>query len=251
MITKAKHLLLCQAMALSACSSPAEAAPPTDRYDASGFCLVTDSVPDAILEVRYYSTYNFIGKRIDGYEQPVVILTKEAASALRKVAEDVGKQGYRLKLFDGYRPQRAVDMFVKWAADLKDTAMKDYFYPELTKGRIIPGGYVARRSGHSRGSTIDLTLFDMATGREVDMGGPFDYFGDLSHPAYPVGGKPGMKPITKKQYEMRQLLRKAMTAHGFKPLRTEWWHFTLKNEPYPNTYFDFPVNENVLKRKAR
>lgn len=250
-------MLLCFAISMTACNNKGESATIAPENasedaiapeeDASGFCLATDSVPDAILEVRYFSTYNFIGQRIDGYEQPIVILTKEAASALRKVSEDVKKQGYRLKLFDGYRPQKAVDMFMRWAADLEDTAMKEYFYPELTKDRIIPEEYVMEKSGHTRGSTIDLTLFDMATEREVDMGGTYDYFGELSHPDYPIGGKPGMKSITEEQYQLRQLLRKVMLDNGFKPLESEWWHFTLKDEPYPNTYFTFPVNCEALK----
>lgn len=206
--------------------------------DASDFVLLSEAVPDAILEIRYYSTYNFIGDRIEGYEQPVALLTKEAAAALKEVSDDVMSQGYRLKIFDAYRPQKAVTHFMRWALDVNDTRMKEYFYPELEKDVLFPQGYIAEHSGHSRGSTVDLTLFDMASGREVDMGGTFDYFGELSHPDY--------TGITEEQYANRMILREAMLAHGFKPLPEEWWHFTLENEPYPSTYFTFPINSDVL-----
>ena len=201
--------------------------------DAGGFVLLSEAVPDAILEIRYYSTYNFVGARVDGYEEPVALLTKEAAAALKKVSNDLVTQGYRLKIFDAYRPQMAVDHFVRWAHDKDDSAMKPYFYPELPKDSLFSQGYIARRSGHSRGSTVDLTLFDMKTEKEVDMGGTFDYFGKLSHPDY--------TNIKKSQYNNRMILRNAMLKHGFKAISAEWWHFTLKDEPYPDTYFTFPV----------
>ena len=204
-----------------------------DPEDSSGFVLLSEAVPDAILEIRYYSTYNFVGDRIDGYEAPIAMLTKEAAKALREVSDELVSRGYRLKIYDAYRPQMAVNHFERWARDLKDTRMKQYFYPELNKDVLFDQGYIAHRSGHSRGSTLDLTLFDMTTEKEVDMGGTFDYFGELSHPDY--------KKITKEQYNNRMLLREVMTKHGFKPLSTEWWHFTLKDEPYPDTYFTFPL----------
>lgn len=202
--------------------------------DSSDFVLLSEAVPDAILEIRYYSTYNFVGERINGYEEPVAFLTREAASALKEVSDDLAEQGYRLKIYDAYRPQTAVTHFANWAADTGDTRMKDYFYPELDKSVLFSQGYIAAYSGHSRGSTVDLTLFDMRTEKEVDMGGTFDYFGELSHPDY--------TGITEEQYENRMILRDAMTAHGFEPLETEWWHFTLADEPFPDTYFDFPVN---------
>ena len=204
-----------------------------DPKDSSGFVKLSEAVPDAILEIRYYSTYNFVGDRIDGYENPVAYLTKEAAAALKEVSDEVIKKGYRLKIYDAYRPQTAVNHFARWAEDLKDTRMKKYFYPNLDKSVLFKQGYIDYKSGHSRGSTVDLTLFDMKTGKEVDMGGTFDYFGIQSHPDY--------KKITKKQFNNRMILRNAMTNHGFRPLSTEWWHFTLNNEPYPDTYFDFSV----------
>lgn len=212
--------------------------------DASGFVLLSEAVPDAILEIRYYSTYNFVGDRVDGYEQPVALLTREAAAALGKASDALKAKGYRLKIYDAYRPQKAVTHFVNWAKDTADTRMKPYFYPELSKDQLFPQGYIAEHSGHSRGSTVDLTLFDMKTEKEADMGGTFDYFGKRSHPDF--------KGVTKKQFQNRMLLREAMLAAGFKPLAEEWWHFTLKDEPYPDTYFTFPVSTaSVAREQAR
>ena len=208
--------------------------------DSSDFVVLTDIDPNVILEIRYYSTYNFAGERIDGYEQPTALLTKEAATALKEVSDDLEKKGYRLKIYDAYRPQKAVNHFERWAEDIGDTRMKDYFYPDLDKSVLFDQGYIANYSGHSRGSTVDLTLFDMKTEKEVDMGGTFDYFGEESHPDY--------KNITDEQYKNRMILRQAMLDHGFKPLDTEWWHFTLEDEPYPDTYFTFPVNESSVNR---
>lgn len=210
--------------------------------NSSDFVLITDVVPDAILEIRYYSTYNFVGDRIDGYEEPLAFLTKEAAAALKEVSDELVSKGYRLKIFDAYRPQRAVTNFMNWALDAEDTRMKEYFYPELEKDVLFPQGYIAEHSGHSRGSTVDLTLFDMTTEKEVDMGGTFDYFGELSHPDY--------TDITEEQYANRMLLREVMLKHGFKPLDEEWWHFTLENEPYPDTYFTFSVNSVNIRDEA-
>ena len=211
--------------------------------DASGFVLLSDAVPDAILEIRYYSTFNFIGDRIDGYDEPVALLTKEAALALRAVSDDLVKRGFRLKIYDAYRPQKAVSHFMRWALDTGDARMKAYFYPELEKDALFPLGFIAERSGHSRGSTVDLTLFDMNTGRELDMGGPFDYLGEKSHADYPG--------VTPEERENRALLRDAMTARGFEPYSGEWWHFTLKSEPYPDTYFTFPVSRASLAPRNR
>ena len=215
--------------------------------DSGGFVVLSEVVPDVILEVRYYSTYNFVGDRIDGYAEPCVLMTREAAEALKAVSDDLKAQGYRLKVYDAYRPQMAVSHFVRWAEQLDDTRMKPYFYPKLNKDVLFDQGYIAAKSGHSRGSTIDLTLFDMATGKEVDMGGTFDYFGIESHPDW-CGNPETMEfmgndegGITEEQFKNRMILRAAMLRHGFKPLVEEWWHFTLENEPYPETYFTFPV----------
>ena len=231
---------LCLSMALiagGAAAVSAETAQP-DPADSSDFVFLSEVVPDAILEIRYYSTYNFVGDRIDGYEEPYALLTREAAEALKEVSDDLVAQGYRLKIYDAYRPQMAVTNFVEWAEDIDDIRMKEYFYPELDKSVLFDQGYIAEHSGHSRGSTVDLTLFDMTTEKEVDMGGTFDYFGELSHPDY--------TDITEEQYANRMILRDAMTAHGFRPLPEEWWHFTLENEPYPDTYFTFPINSDVI-----
>ena len=219
--------------------------PSSPELDSSGFVNITDVVPDAIIEARYFATYNFVGARIDGYLEPTALMTREAAEALKAVSDDVKAQGYRLKIYDAYRPQRAVDHFVRWGKDLSDTLMRQYFYPDEEKAYLFERGYIAEKSGHSRGSTIDLTLFDMATGKELDMGGVHDWFGIESHPDY--GGDPdtmeyrGDVPITAEQFHNRMILRKAMLGHGFKPYDCEWWHFTLENEPYPDTYFDFPL----------
>ena len=199
----------------------------------SDFTLVTDVVPDAILEIRYYSTYNFVGERIDGYMAPVAIMTVKAANALKEVSDELAEKGYRLKIYDAYRPQRAVNHFIRWAENVEDVRMKPYFYPDVPKSELFERQYIMARSGHSRGSTVDLTLLDMKTGKDLDMGGVFDWFGELSHPDY--------ENITPQQKANRLILREAMLKHGFAPLDSEWWHFTLKNEPYPDTYFDFPI----------
>ena len=198
-----------------------------------GFVILSDVVPDIIQEIRYHSTYNFVGTRVDGYEAPVAIMTREAAISLKAVSDHLKACGYRLKVYDAYRPQRAVNHFVRWAEDVADTLMRRPFYPEVDKSRLFDEGYIFARSGHSRGSTVDLTLVHADSGREVDMGGTFDWFGELSHPDY--------SGITPQQRANRDLLRQAMLSHGFDPLDSEWWHFTLHGEPYPDTYFDFPV----------
>lgn len=217
--------------------------------DNSQFVTLTDVVPDAILEIRYFSTYNFVGTRIDGYEEPTALLSRVAADSLRAVSDDVKALGYRLKIYDAYRPQCAVDHFVRWSKDVNDTLMKRYFYPDLDKNVLFPQEYICEHSGHTRGSTLDLTLFDMNTEKELDMGGTFDWFGVESHPDY--GGNPETnvytpgKKLTAEQFRNRMILRSAMLRHGFKPMTTEWWHFTLENEPFPETYFTFPVKKIV------
>lgn len=219
--------------------------------DTSAFVTLTDVVPDAILEIRYFGTYNFVGTRIDGYLEPTALLTKQAADSLKAVSDDVMQLGYRLKIYDAYRPQCAVDHFVRWAKEINDTLMKTYFYPNLTKDVLFPQEYICEKSGHTRGSTVDLTLFDMNTEKELDMGGTFDWFGHESHPDF--GGNPQTgaytqnDSITQEQFNNRMILRKAMMRHGFKPFDTEWWHFTLDNEPFPDTYFTFPVKQ--IKQK--
>jgi D-alanyl-D-alanine dipeptidase len=199
----------------------------------NGFVYVTDVVPDVILEIRYFSTYNFLGARVDGYLAPVAILSTSAAQALKIANDDLRRQGYALKIFDAYRPQTAVNHFVRWAADLSDTLTKEYFYPDIDKSRLFPEGYIAEKSGHSRGSTVDLTIINLQSGKEIDMGSPFDFFGEISHH--------GTLLISYEQTQNREILKTAMLNAGFKLYDEEWWHYTLTNEPYPDTYFDFPV----------
>ncbi len=227
---------------------------PSPTEDSSQFVTLTDAVPDAILEIRYFGTYNFVGTRIDGYLEPTALLTRQAADSLRAVSDEVKALGYRLKIYDAYRPQKGVDHFVRWAEDIPDTLMKQYFYPDLDKSVLFEQEYIYEKSGHTRGSTVDLTLFDMQTEKELDMGGTFDWFGPESHPDFcgnPETGEytgdnsksPAGRSITAEQFRHRMILRRAMLAHGFKPLDSEWWHFTLRNEPFPDTYFTFPVEQ--------
>ena len=201
--------------------------------DSSGFVLLADMVPGIIQEIRYYSTYNFVGDRIDGYEEPCALLTKEAARALKTVSNEMNAQGYRLKVFDAYRPTAAVRHFQLWGIEDLDQRMKPFFYPNLDKEELFSRGYIASQSSHSRGSTVDLTLLDMQTGKELDMGSPFDLFDPVSHP--------DSRDVTEEQYTNRMFLQKAMMRNGFLPIDCEWWHFTLADEPYPDIYFDFPV----------
>ena len=208
--------------------------------DPSRFVLLSEYVPHMVQEIRYFSTYNFIGERIDGYEEPCAILTVEAARALKAVSNELFVLGYRIKVFDAYRPACAVKQFVLWGIEDTDVRMKPYFYPELNKQDLFAEGYIAKLSSHSRGSTVDLTLLDMKTGKEVDMGSPFDLFSEKSHPDY--------TDITDEQYDNRMLLQHVMVRNGFVPIDCEWWHFTLKDEPYPDTYFEFPVSSQYLRR---
>ena len=218
----------------------------TDKYkntvtmDPSGFVILAEYVPSIIQEIRYYSTYNFIGERIDGYEEPCALLTREAARALKAVSKEMFTQGYYLKVFDAYRPVCAVKHFTLWGIEDLDLRMKPCFYPDLQKQELFAKGYIASLSSHSRGSTVDLTLLDMLSGKELDMGSPFDLFSEKSHPDYPG--------VSEEQYENRMLLQKAMRRHGFQPIDCEWWHFTLEEEPYPDTYFEFPVSSAYLRR---
>ena len=246
---KIVSILLLGSLVLTGCSRESH----KDVEFHNKMVILTDVVPEVILEIRYYGTYNFVGTRIDGYDQPLALLTKEAAAALKDVSDDVIAKGYRLKIYDAYRPQYAVDHFVRWAEDISDTLMKPYFYPDLDKSVLFEQEYIMAKSGHTRGSTVDLTLFDMTTEKEVDMGGTFDWFGPESHPDFcgnPETGQytgdnsksPTGRSITEEQFLNRMILRNAMTSHGFRPLDTEWWHFTLRDEPHPDTYFTHPVS---------
>jgi D-alanyl-D-alanine dipeptidase len=198
-----------------------------------GFSDAASIVPGLVVDMRYAGPGNFVGARIDGYEAPRCILTTAAAEALARVVRRLEGAGYGLKVFDCYRPQRAVAHFVRWSRDAADLKTKPDYYPDLDKRRLFALGYIASRSGHSRGSTVDLTLVDRATGAPLDMGGKFDFFGPLSASV--------TRLVTPAQQENRNRLREAMQAEGFRPYAKEWWHFTLGGEPFPETYFDFPV----------
>lgn len=200
-------------------------------YDKSGFVPVYTVIDDAVYDIRYYSSYNFTGNKINGYEAPIAYMTKESACALAVAAADLRKQGYRLLIWDTYRPQKAVDNFVKWINDPNDDGDKS-FYPDLRKSDLLKGQYIMAKSGHSRGSTADLTIIKK-DGSFVDMGGTFDLFSEISHPDY--------KKLTREQKKNRKILHDAMIKAGFQGIDSEWWHFTLKNEPYPDTYFNFDV----------
>lgn len=196
-----------------------------------GFVLVNDVIPDMEVELRYYTLNNFVGKPIDGYNSNTLILTEEATKALKFIHEILQEQNLCLKVYDGYRPQKAVNHFVIWAKQLKDTINKQIFYPDVQKRDLFKAGYIASKSGHSRGSTVDLTIIDGNTGIPLDMGSPYDFFGEASWVDYPN--------ITEGQKANRQLLQDIMVEHGFRNYSKEWWHFTLRGEPFPNTYFDF------------
>ncbi|MDT0676616.1 M15 family metallopeptidase [Autumnicola musiva] len=197
------------------------------------FVYVEKAVPGIMQEIRYAGKHNFTGRTVQSYNAPVAILTKAAAKALCKVQEELLNEGYCLKIFDAYRPQSAVNNFVEWAKNEEDTVAKNVYYPEVKKSKLFQKGYIASRSGHSRGSTVDLTIVDADTGEELDMGSPYDFFGSISH-------HNSNKP-SKKQQANRELLKNVMNKYGFRPYSEEWWHYTLRNEPYPDTYFDFPV----------
>ncbi|WP_406601512.1 M15 family metallopeptidase [Lentzea miocenica] len=225
----------------------------------NGFVVLKDVAPTILHDIRYYTAHNFVGTRVDGYRQPLCILTRPVALALRKVQREMLAQGYTLKVYDCYRPQRAVDHFVRWARDLADQRMKPEFYPRVDKTRLFEDGYIAEKSGHSRGSTLDLTivrlparyqrpyvpgerLVDCAAPQRfpdntVDMATGYDCFDTLSHTDDPR--------VTGQARENRQLLKSAMGRAGFRNLPEEWWHFTLNDEPFPDTYFDFPVSRRL------
>ena len=200
-----------------------------------GFIDLKEEIEDIIPDIRYYSSYNFVGERIDGYQEPLALMSKEAALKLKEAADEFRKDGYLIKVYDAYRPQIAVDHFIRWASDPDDERMKEYFYPEVNKDELFEKGYIAQHSSHSRGSTIDLTLYDIENKMDIDVGSCFDYFGEISHANY--------KGISDEQYRNRIYLKKVMMKHDFEGIEEEWWHFTLKDEPYPDTYFTFPVKK--------
>jgi D-alanyl-D-alanine dipeptidase len=248
-------LTIAAALALAAPAAAQEKAP-------AGFVSLKAEVPSIVVEMRYLTAHNFIGRPIRGYRDPLCIVTRETAEALFKAQEAVRAHGYTLKVYDCYRPQRAVDDFVAWGKRLRDQRMKAEFYPRVDKRDVFKDGYIATKSGHSRGSTVDLTLVRRPPARQeryrrgdrlrdcaaprakrfrdnsIDMGTGYDCFDPLSHPFN--------ARVKGKQRANRMILRRAMLAAGFKGLETEWWHFTLREEPYPETFFDFPVSRAAL-----
>lgn len=222
-----------------------------------GFVDVKEYIPSIVVEMRYYGSHNFVGQPIDGYKAPRCLLTEKAAKALKEAQRDLERFSFSLKVYDCYRPQRAVDYFVSWARDIGDKRTKKEFYPTIDKGNLFKYGYIAAQSTHSRGSTVDLTIVPVPVpeqeeyrqGQElfacflpegkrfrdnsIDMGTGFDCFHIFSQT---TSSETGIL-----QRSNRLLLRTLMEKHGFVNSEMEWWHFTLKDEPYPDTYFDFVV----------
>ena len=218
-----------------AAPEPRPVMPQGDRRP-DGFVDLDTQASLVIQDIRYATNRNFVGATVDGYERGRAIVTIEAARALRAVAAELFQEGLGLKVFDAYRPQRAVNHFVRWAQDTAETVTKAEYYPDLPKAALFEQGYIALQSGHSRGSTVDVTLMKRTANQEweeVDMGSAWDFFGEISHPSSDA--------VTAPQKANRDRLRDIMIKHGFAPYEKEWWHFTLTNEPYPDTYFDFPV----------
>ena len=201
----------------------------------SDFVDIALAIPGIMTDVKYYTGDNFVGERIDGYEAPIILLTEKAAIALGRVQKQLLEEGFGLKVFDGYRPKRAVDHFVRWGKLDEDNKTKSIYYPEKTRQEIFDGGFIAPESSHTRGSTVDLTVVNIETGIEIDMGGVFDYFSEVSYSDY--------DHLTLEQSKNRVQLRYLMRSEGFEPMQQEWWHFTLSEEPYPETYFDFPIQD--------
>ncbi|MFF8437069.1 M15 family metallopeptidase [Streptomyces bacillaris] len=243
--------------------SPAPAEAPDRPVKApEGFVALRAVEPTIIQEMRYTTAHTFLGERVDGYRQPVCILTRPAAQALHRAQQRLLRQGYSLKVYDCFRPQRAVDHFVRWAKDLDDQSMKGEFYPRVDKSRLFEDGYIAEKSGHSRGSTVDLTLVRLPAlptrpyrpgerltpcfapkserlpDNSVDMGTGYDCFDTLSHTDDPR--------IQGVQRANRQFLKRTLAEVGFVNLPEEWWHFTHKPELFPDTYFDFPVDRRAV-----
>lgn len=196
---------------------------------------VQELIPSIRIDLRYFSSNNFVGDTIRGYEKKIIYLTKPAALQLREVQAELNSMNLGLLVYDAYRPQRAVNHFVDWARHQEDTIQKHLFYPQVNKRDLFKEGYIASRSGHSRGSTIDLTIITLSDGSPLDMGSPYDFFGPESWVNY--------SEITQEQLRNRQLLQRVMLKHGFRNYPKEWWHFTLRNEPFPDTYFEFPIRE--------
>jgi zinc D-Ala-D-Ala dipeptidase len=227
MIALRAGMMIAAVLAAAGCSTS------TPDHDRSGFVDAATAIPGLVVDMRYFGSENFLGRPVAGYEAPVCLVTRETAAALARAQEILAQSKVGLKVFDCYRPKRAVADFVAWAKDLSDQTRKSQHYPDIDKSKLFELGYIAERSGHSRGSTLDLTLIDKTTGAEIDMGSPYDLFDPKSWPS-----DTRVSPTAQAN---RMQLRSVMTGNGFRPLKEEWWHFTLEREPYPETYFDFPV----------
>jgi zinc D-Ala-D-Ala dipeptidase len=259
-------LLVLLALAAVGLGSPAAVAGkgPKPRKAPAAFVSLHTLDPSILLDIRYFTTHNFVGRRIHGYRAPLCILTRPAAEGLARAQAALVPQGYTLKVYDCYRPQRAVDDFVRWARRLHDQRMKREFYPRVDKSRLFADGYIAERSGHSRGSTMDLTLVKLPARKQpkwrrgtfglvpcfapyderfpdntIDMGTGYDCFDTLAHTLDPR--------IQGVQRDNRLLLKSAMETAGFTNYVNEWWHYTLRDEPFPDTYFNFPVSRRALR----
>ena len=209
------------------------------ELDSSNFVSIQNKISNLKLDIRYYGDYNFVGTRIDGYKKPLALLTMPAFVCLYEANKEFEKLGYGILVYDAYRPVKAVEHFKRWAKDVDDIKMKKEFYPDVNKKDLFALDYIAEKSSHSRGSTIDLTLYDLISEEVLDMGTPFDFFSETSHSDY-------TETLTSKQIKNRKLLKDTMVKHGFSPLYSEWWHFTMKIEPYQDTYFEFDIDDNVL-----
>lgn len=223
-----KYAFLIPLLALSLLFSCA-----TQREVPNSFVNLKKQIPNLEIDLRYYGSHNFLGRPVKGYEANKVFISKEAANALVQIQKELNQQGLGIKVFDAYRPQKAVNNFKEWAMDIADTAAKKEFYPDVDKRNLFKLGYIAEKSGHSRGSTIDLTIVNLKDKNELDMGTGFDYFGEPSHHDY--------SNLSTQQKNNRKLLKDIMEKHGFKSIEEEWWHYTLKNEPFKDQYFDFKV----------
>ncbi len=211
-----------------------------DFFDSNEFVILNDILTDAFYDIRYYSDYNFIGKRIPGYLEEIAIVSRAAAIRLKMINQELKKYNLCLKIFDAYRPTMAVQAFLEWSKDLDDIKMKDVFYPNLDKSKLIPRGYISKKSSHSRGSTVDLTICNRDTGKELDMGGYFDLFSDSSHISY--------HNLSCDAKNNRLFLQNIMKKYGFLPIEEEWWHFTLDEEPFPDSYFNIFISRSSFKK---
>ena len=225
-----KGIILFSFLSFSTLGSQVPVEPPSKE----AFMDLKELMPNLRSDMRYYSSNNFVGAPIDGYNEPKVFLTKEAAEALKKVQDELERLGFGLLIYDAYRPQRATDHFVRWAQDENDDTMKTQFYPNIDKKDLFSKGYISVKSGHSRGSTVDVTIVSLKTKQILNMGSPYDLFDEVSSVDHTA-------TITKNQHALRLLLKRRMEKHGWQSYPQEWWHFTLKEEPYPDTYFDFPI----------